>query len=322
MINGNIHDDTRLAEISSIDQALSNGLTLRTIAVRDWASSDLSPRAKANLTREAYSTLLKGIPHERLLRAWNFIPGITDVFDDDNDNDGITDDVGTARRNNDRYAAFNAGRFEAFQSTYTRDELKWFPAATGVGHSGNDIVLHLLHGYSNNYNKNDEFPIMNVAIPIDNPRQVKPEQYSEMFSITDLPPAFSRGAIIRQDQTEQQPILERGDDSSIFVVSGTASIIGEETVHVGSVLDQTRETLKNIDAVVSEGKMRDDTSSATVSLNDFTIYVDPRAFHYCNEIGDTVLHHFPSLIENNIMFREACMCRPDLLVEIESAGKC
>ena len=176
---------------------------LRTV-VLDGASAMTGEAFEAG-TLEAYCTLLSGIPHAHLLRAWNFIPRI-------NDDAGFADDARGGR--SDRYMVFNAGRFRAFREVHGRPE--WFPVASGVGHAGEDLVLHLLHGAGE-------------PSPVDNPRQVLPADYSRRFG--DLPPAFVRAAKVT------------GVENAAIVVSGTASVVGEDSLHSNCFDRQVEETL-------------------------------------------------------------------------------
>ena len=223
-------------------------------------------------TMEAYAELLDGIPVESLLRAWNFIPGINDPA---GDRDG---------RPCDRYMRFNAGRYHGFRRRY--DASLDYPVASGVGHLGDDLVVHLLHGSLDRR-------------LIDNARQVKPHAYSDRFG--DPPPVFARASCV--DDVDRQWLL----------VSGTASVVGEDSVHSGSFEEQISETLRNLEMVVKAG-----WSDATpVDLDDWLVYLPDAGFS--NEVRKAVADRWPHR-SPAIVFREQALCRPELLVEIECAG--
>lgn len=246
---------------------------LRTV-VLDGASAMTGEAFEAG-TLEAYCTLLSGIPHAHLLRAWNFIPRI-------NDDAGFADDARGGR--SDRYMVFNAGRFRAFREVHGRPE--WFPVASGVGHAGEDLVLHLLHGAGE-------------PSPVDNPRQVLPADYSRRFG--DLPPVFVRAAKVT------------GVENAAIVVSGTASVVGEDSLHSNCFDRQVEETLDNLETVVASC----DPNLVPADLGDWLVYLpDPSAE---NRVRSAIERRWPDH-RLNLEFRAQRLCRPELLVEIECAG--
>ena len=73
---------------------------------------------------------------------------------------------------------------------------------------------------------------------IENPRQTSAYHYPPKFGKHS--PIFSRAC---SGAARQRP--------SLFI-SGTASIVGHETIHPGDVRAQTRETMANINALLDE----------------------------------------------------------------------
>lgn len=94
-----------------------------------------------------------------------------------------------------------------------------------------------------------------------------------------------------------------------MIVGGTASIVGETSVHVGHVPEQTRETLDNIDALLIAAGAR-----GLESLHHVRVYhvhdTDRSA------IAQQVHHRLPHL-DGQLELVHAPLCRPDLDVEIE-----
>jgi chorismate lyase / 3-hydroxybenzoate synthase len=76
------------------------------------------------------------------------------------------------------------------------------------------------------------------SLAIENPRQRLAYDHPPRYG--KFRPAFSRATLM---QAAALPML---------FVSGTASIVGHRTVHVGNVRAQTRETVKNIRSLVTE----------------------------------------------------------------------
>ena len=245
---------------------------LRTVVLDD--ASTMNGEAFESGTLQAYRTLLSGIPHDHLLRAWNFIPRI-------NDDAGFETDGGGGR---DRYMVFNAGRFKAFREIHGRPE--WFPVASGVGHAGRDLVLHLLHGAG-------------APCPVDNPRQVLPVDYSRRFG--DLPPAFTRAAKVT------------GVENASVLVSGTASVVGEDSFHAECFDRQLEETLDNLETVVASCE----PDLVPADLGDWLVYLPDPSVE--DRVRDAIGRRWPDH-RMTIEFRAQRLCRPELLVEIECAG--
>ena len=73
---------------------------------------------------------------------------------------------------------------------------------------------------------------------VENPRQVSAYHYPREYGTHS--PVFSRAALLRQAQ------------SLTLFISGTASIVGHRSLHLGDTAAQTRETLTNIEALLGE----------------------------------------------------------------------
>ena len=125
-----------------------------------------------------------------------------------------------------RYQLFNVGRYDAF-STWFRDRGPFpqeFPAASAVGHDGDELMIWAIGS----------------AVPgaaIENARQTRSSDYSSAHGTR--PPCFSRAMIAT---------LPAGDR---LLVSGTASIVGETSVHEDSLRGQLVETLANLRSLVA-----------------------------------------------------------------------
>ncbi len=99
-------------------------------------------------------------------------------------------------------------------------------------------------------------------------------------------------------------------------VSGTASIVGHETMHCGDVSAQTRETLTNIDALLEETNRI--VGSGRYALDDlkFKVYV-----RRASDFAATMRVLSAALdASTTIVYLQADVCREDLLVEIEATG--
>ncbi len=118
----------------------------------------------------------------------------------------------------ERYMRFNTGRHRAFASRL-RQAVP--PAASAVGgHHGPSIIYVLA--------------AREPARPIENPRQVSAYHYPPIYGPSS--PSFSRAGL--------------GGQGALFI-SGTASITGHETRHVGDLAAQLAETAENLRALIS-----------------------------------------------------------------------
>lgn len=247
----------------------------------------------SDLSHRAYSDLFKaldeaGTPH--LLRIWNYLPRING-FNDSDDSAG----PGTGL---ERYRQFNLGRQQAFIDA-DRPAFDGAPAACALGIRQGALSIRFLAGRK-------------PPVPVENPRQVSAYRYPQTYG--PRAPTFSRAALAEMG----------GGDVALFI-SGTASIIGHETVHAGDVREQTRETLRNLAAVVAAANSAagdleapHDAARFTVPALDCVIYVRHVAdVAAIRETIDEVLGEGSHFVSHAVVL-EADICRSDLLVEIEA----
>ena len=186
---------------------------------------------------------------------------------------GIHDPMGDGL---DRYMVFNAGRYEALSAWFGGKETfdTRVASASGVGHQGRDLVIHCLAS---------DRP----GRAVDNPRQVAPYRYSSKYG--PLPPCFARATAT----------------ASLILVGGTASIVGETSVHLGDLARQTAETLTNLAVFVPLDRYRDVR----------VYYPDPERLE---ELRGLLKDAFPGA--GRIEWVRADLCRAELLVEIEGVA--
>lgn len=240
----------------------------RMVRVPDVATLPAAVMEEA--VREAYRELLDGLAPSELLRAWNFIPRINDP--------ASREQIGSGS-DRDRYMVFNAGRFRGFEDVMGSPVR--YPVASGVGHAGDDLIVHLLHGAGE--------PRL-----VDNPRQVPPDAYSRRYG--DPPPVFARAAVVRWPGREA------------LLISGTASVVGEESAHEDAFGAQLQETMRNLEVLVERGW----PGARLADLQDWLVYLpdDRHESLVRRTIGD----------RPEVVVRRQRLCRPELLVEIECAG--
>lgn len=192
----------------------------------------------------------------------------------------------------ERYRQFNIGRAAAFVEAGAA-LLEGSPAACALGVADGPLCVHFLAGKAG-------------ALPIENPRQVSAYRYPTTYGPRS--PTFSRAAVV-----------QAGADEVALLISGTASIVGHESVHPGDVQAQTRETIANLRAVVAAANERCGAHFDLAAL-DCVVYVRhaddlPRvrsAFE--GEVGAD------SAAARTAVYLRGDVCRADLLVEIEAHG--
>jgi hypothetical protein len=187
----------------------------------------------------------------------------------------------------DRYRLFNLGRYDAFARCLgdPASFANLLPAATAVGHFRDDLVVCTLG-------------LRRPGVAIENPRQVPASAYSRAHG--PRPPCFARAMVA------QLPMGPR------LLVSGTASIRGEDSVHFGSLPDQLDETFENLDRLVR----------SVDGVDRFTLRGVESARVYFPRATDRALLTAgvsKRLPESAITeFVPALICREELLVEIEA----
>ena len=185
----------------------------------------------------------------------------------------------------ERYRQFNIGRQDAFLECH-RGATGNVPAACALGLAGGPLSIAFMAGAT-------------PAVPLENPRQVSAYNYPADYGPRS--PTFSRGALAYLPEQE------------ILFISGTASIVGHQTVHPGDVAGQCRESLANIEAVLGEAnRLR---RSPPYALGELSYRV------YVRNAGDFQLirQTLATLIGvAEVVFMQADVCRQDLLLEIEA----
>jgi chorismate lyase / 3-hydroxybenzoate synthase len=190
----------------------------------------------------------------------------------------------------ERYRRFNSARQAAFRGSGRPTEVS-VPAACALGSpAGSPLSIYFL--------ASREPPTM-----IENPRQTSAYRYPPKFGVHS--PSFSRACVLRES---------RG--TNLFV-SGTASIVGYETMHHGDVGAQTRETIANIEALIGEANRVVGCARYSLESLKLKVYVrQPRDLHaikgaLADRLGTTA----------PIVYLQADVCREELLVEIEATGE-
>jgi chorismate lyase / 3-hydroxybenzoate synthase len=190
----------------------------------------------------------------------------------------------------ERYRHFNSARQTAFRES-GRSVVGTVPAACALGSpAGSPISIYFL--------ASRHPPKM-----IENPRQISAYHYPPKFGVHS--PMFSRACVLSES------------GGTNFFVSGTASIVGYETIHHGDVTAQTRETLTNIEALLDEANRVMGSAHYSMDALKFKVYV-----RRASDLAAIERALSSSLSEStSIVYLRADVCREDLLVEIEATGE-
>ena len=190
----------------------------------------------------------------------------------------------------DRYMLFCKGRSEAFADHYGGEFSDRLSAASAVGCPGDALVVHVLAARE-------------PGRHIENPRQVAAHRYPERYGPKS--PSFARGTVAGEAW-----------DRTVFV-SGTASIVGHDSVFPGDPARQTEETMRNVEAVLDEAGVPGRGGTLGARLGSLRVYV--RFPEQLDAIRAAVLASTGTAVPT--AWLEAEICREELLVEIEATAR-
>ena len=196
--------------------------------------------------------------------------------------DGITAGEGDA----ERYRRFCVGRAQGLGSF----DPHALPAATAIGRVDGvrRLQVYLLAA---------RVP----GTPLENPRQVSAFLYPGEYGPRS--PTFSRAALVYPPGQE------------LLFVSGTASIVGHQSVHRGDVAAQTRESLDNIEAVLAEAQRLSPQGAFALADLSYRVYI-----RHAADLGVVRAEMAGRVASAETLYLQADVCRSELLVEIEAQG--
>ncbi|HEV7242249.1 MAG TPA: Rid family hydrolase [Thermoanaerobaculia bacterium] len=176
----------------------------------------------------------------------------------------------------ERYQLFCAGRHDAFVAAGYHHDVD-LPSASAVGMRGRGLITYFLAA-------------RDAGVQVENPRQIAAYNYPPQYGPKS--PSFSRATVWRD----------------MVFVSGTSSVLGHATVHVGDVEAQIDETMRNIEAVLAR---TDRTLANVMAAKTFV----RNAADY-----DLIARRLADVFPTNL-YLEADICRKDLLLEIECVAR-
>jgi chorismate lyase / 3-hydroxybenzoate synthase len=189
----------------------------------------------------------------------------------------------------ERYQQFNSARQHVLRER-GRALTGSVPAASALGAgSGSPLLVYFLAGRK-------------PARFVENPRQVSAYHYPRQYGPHS--PVFSRAALVHQ-----------GSTLALFI-SGTASIVGHRSAHVGDIAAQTRETLTNIEALLAQAN-----AAAGARCFDLGALACKVYLRRPGDLAAVQAELVPALAAGaHCIYLQADICRQDLLVEIEATA--
>jgi len=192
---------------------------------------------------------------------------------------GILEGEGDA----ERYRQFTLGRHRAWAAT--GQLAATLPAATAIGCAEG---LHLI-----------AIAGRQPAIAIENPRQVSAWRYPREYGIES--PSFTRASLVRAGA------------GGLLLVSGTASIVGHQSRHVGDIVAQFAEAQRNIEAVIAAAAEDAVLPRSAFAARNFKLYwaaASDAARHA--DLAQVLEAQAPTQV------LLGAVCRRELAVEIEA----
>ncbi len=196
-------------------------------------------------------------------------------------------DINAPEGDVERYRRFCVGRYQAFAER-DRGFEKTLAAGSGVGTRTPGMSVYFVAARE-------------AGTPVDNPRQVNAYDYPSQYGPRS--PLFSRAMVKHWGGARAQLFL-----------SGTASIVGHETVHIGDVRAQLAETLRNIGALLEHA-----TGAAAVKFHTRSTQAILKVYIRHAEDFPLVRQWLQRELAEQlpIIYLHADLCRRELLVEIE-----
>jgi chorismate lyase/3-hydroxybenzoate synthase len=195
------------------------------------------------------------------------------------------DAITAGRGDAERYRQFCVGRARGL-GTFDAQTL---PAATAIGRCDAARVIQI-------YWLASAVP----GTPVENPRQVSAYRYPRQYG--PQAPSFARA------------MLPPPGSSMPLLLSGTASVVGHDSLHAGHLLAQLDETFANFDSLVAAARERAPELPAHFGAGT-------RLKVYVRERGDLplVAQAFAARFDGGLphLILHAAICRRDLAVEID-----
>lgn len=186
----------------------------------------------------------------------------------------------------ERYQRFCVGRYQALAEGLS-DFPRTLPAGTAIGTMAGPLTIYFLAARQ-------------PGTHVENPRQVSAYEYPPVYSPRS--PSFARAT------------LRSSVSGSHLLISGTASVVGHVSEHIGKPDQQTLEVLHNLNALMTHTEQLHGVTRAQWSRQSlFKIYI--RQPEHFAKIRDILNEHLP--FNAQTLYLQGAMCRSELLLEVE-----
>lgn len=262
----------------------------------EWGQTLMVESVSAGCQNESYTVqskivfqklnaifVVEGFTASDIVRQWNYIGNILD-FDN----------------GNQHYQLFNNARSEFYNQVFFENG---YPAATGISMSINCLFISVTAIKASPETR---------IIPVDNALQVPAWKYS--------------GSVLVSGQTDpviSTPKFERGklvvkNNAVIFYVSGTAAIRNEITMEQKDVSLQTKQTIENINYLISAENFRSQhiENELHLTLQSIRVYIKQKDDY--ETVKKVIEQEWPQV---KAIYVQAEVCREGLLVEIEGIAE-
>lgn len=245
--------------------------------------SDTKSAAEAAFNQMKAILEKEGMTFNHVVRQWNYIGNILEI-----------------KNGFQNYQIFNEVRSEFYQKYRT---IHGYPAATGIGMKLGGVNIDFCAVMA------DETVMVK---PIENPNQVNAYEYDQQV-LRGMP---CEGMSVKHPpQFERALLLTRKVNSTLFI-SGTASIIGQDTIGIDDVEKQTFVTIENINRLTDQKRIGQRFSGAEEDWGKFIlIRVYVKKQEDFSKVETVCTDLFP---EVQMTLIESDICRDNLLVEIEA----
>lgn len=181
---------------------------------------------------------------------------------------------------NERYRHFCTGRANGLGDF----RVEQLPAATAIGRQDDSPILQVYW-----------LAATAAGRHVENPRQVSAYRYPRCYGPTS--PSFSRAHLLSHG-----PLL----------ISGTASVVGHQSHHVGDLAAQFHETLSNLSSLIQNARHFQDRLPPRLGAQSLLkVYLRDRAH------VNRVIELMSSLPDTPWIILGGDICRADLLIEID-----
>lgn len=193
------------------------------------------------------------------------------------------DDINAGSGDEERYRRFCVGRASAVDAMFNDPP----PAATAIGNGTPSGLVQVI-----------ALCAESAPVALENPRQTPAWQYPRDYG--PVSPGFSRGALVGEGARTR------------LLASGTASIVGHVSQHVGDAVAQVRESLANLDVLLQEGARRSGRAFALSEHEAIRVYL-----RHPGDMAAVEAVLAARLPLQNVWFLQGDVCRRELLVELE-----